>query len=189
MRGKGGKLDSRGHAIATKNVQHQNMEEERRSVDGWQISPSSGLFTQVATKIIVVPQRMYIPSGKLDSISHLMIITDQNIHFERKYTNLIGGKDLEKGSDIYTLSPFLYEGILEIHMSLFELLPEQYAYPVNLAKGRLAELIIWDCHIRLLHSGLEQTKREARNRYWIFGGKWYISTVFTGCRHIKFYLS
>ena len=79
----------------------------------------------------------------------------------------------------------MHEGVIKMHTRLTEVLPEQYAYPIILAKGRLAELIIWQCHVRLLHSGPEQTKREARNRYWLLGGKRYISTVIHGCNHKK----
>ena len=46
-------------------------------------------------------------------------------------------------------------GIIKMHTRLTEVLAEQYAYPIILAKGRLAELIIWECHVRLLHSGPE----------------------------------
>ena len=71
----------------------------------------------------------------------------------------------------------MHEGVIKMHTRLTEVLPEQYAYPIILAKGRLAELIIWECHVRLLHYGPEQTKREARTRYWVLGEKRYISTV------------
>ena len=78
-----------------------------------------------------------------------MIINDQRIHFEPEYNDLSDGKDVAKNSDIYSLSPFMDDdGIIKMHTRLTEVLAEQYAYPIVLAKGRLAELIIWECHVR-----------------------------------------
>ena len=85
-----------------------------------------------------------------------MIIKDQRIHFEPEYNDLSEGQDVTKNSDIYPLSPFMDDGIIKMITRLMDVLPEQYAYPIILAKGRLAELIIWECHVRLLHSGPEQ---------------------------------
>ena len=82
--------------------------------------------------------------------------------------------------------PFMdNDGIIKMHTRLTELLSEQYKYPIILAKGRLAELIIWDTHERLLHSGPAQTKRDTRARFWVLGGKRYVSSVIHGCNHKK----
>ena len=160
------KLDPRGYSIA-KNEPNEKEEDEssneQTEKEETESSQTSGLLSHIASKISVVPKLMYKPFGEMDAILDLMIINDQRIHFESEYEVLNDGKDVAKNSDIYSLSPFMdNDGIIKMHTRLTELLAEQYKYPIILAKGRLAELIIWDCHERLLHSGPEQTKRDTR---------------------------
>ena len=104
--------------------------------------PKSGLLSHVFSKISTTPRLMYKPFGELDLVLNLMIINDQRIHFEHEYNNLSEGKDVTKNSDIYPLLPLMDDGIIKMHNRLTEVLAEQYAYPIILAKGRLAELII-----------------------------------------------
>ena len=55
-------------------------------------------------------------------------------------------------------------------------------HPILLPKDHhVTKLIIWDCHIRVMHSGTKATLTELRSRYWIISGRQTVRKLFYGC--------
>ena len=108
-------------------------------------------------------------SEKINIVMKLMIENDQKLTFGDDYKKLEEGKDVEKTSELYNLSPFMEDGIVKMQTRLTysEILLEQMKHQVILAKdSRLAELVIMDAHVTQLHAGPKQTKRKVRNHFW-----------------------
>ena len=106
-----------------------------------------------------------------------MILNDQKHTFIEEYKALQLGENVQKSSNIATLSPFLdQDGLIKMKSRLeyCDLLPEQSKYPVILehpSKSKLSELLINDFHLKGHHSGPDHTRRALRHRFWIVGGK------------------
>ena len=61
-------------------------------------------------------------------------------------------------------------------------LPSSAKHPILLPKDHhVTKLIIWDCHIRVMHSGTKATLTELRSRYWIISGRQTVRKLFYGC--------
>ena len=55
-------------------------------------------------------------------------------------------------------------------------------YPMLLNKTHhLTHLIVWDCHERVMHSGVKATLAELRSRYWIVGGRQLVKKILHSC--------
>ena len=61
-------------------------------------------------------------------------------------------------------------------------IPYETRSPILLArKHKLTELIVLDCHQRLMHAGQRQTLTELRSRFWITKGKSYVKYLLNRC--------
>lgn len=95
---------------------------------------------------------------------------------------------LPKDSKIADLDPFLNEnGILRLGGRLhYADEAEEIRHPIIISKGhRLAELIVWACHRRTLHGGLQDTMNDLREKWWIPQARQFVKTVIHRCATCK----
>ena len=103
-------------------------------------------------------------ADELEAVLNAMILNDQKHTFIEEYKALQLGENVQKSSNIATLSPFLdQDGLIKMKSRLeyCDLLPEQSKYPVILehpSKSKLSELLINDCHLRGHNSGLDHNR-------------------------------
>ena len=65
-------------------------------------------------------------------------------------------------------------------------LPIETKNPVLLPKNHyLTQLIIWDCHCRVLHNGTKETLQELRSRFWVNQGRQLVKRILRNCKLCK----
>ena len=121
---------------------------------------------------------------------NLLVLNDQLQTFDKEYLDLKKSGNVDSKSVLFQLNPFLCpdDSVIKMNsrLSNAEILPEQVKYPKILSKGsRLSELIIMNIHIDNAHAYPQYTHRMVRNKYWILGGKRYVTSVIRTCKYRK----
>ncbi|XP_039950005.1 uncharacterized protein LOC120767802 [Bactrocera tryoni] len=95
----------------------------------------------------------------------------QYASYSLEINQLKEGGNVEKGSELYTLSPFIdTEGVMRVsgRIDAASWLPYDTTRPIILAPNHdLTRLILLDCHNRMKHQNVEATICEVRQRYWV----------------------
>ena len=61
-------------------------------------------------------------------------------------------------------------------------IPEMAKFPILLSsKHHYTDLVVRDCHVKVMHVGLKETLTELRSRYWLIKGRQYIRRVLHNC--------
>ena len=65
-------------------------------------------------------------------------------------------------------------------------LPYDTKYPIMLSRNhKLSELIIRECHKKVMHRGIKQTLTELRGKYWIIRGRSFVKKLISSCVTFK----
>ena len=65
-------------------------------------------------------------------------------------------------------------------------LPEPARHPILLHKGHhFTQLIVSDCHARVMHSGVKDTLTQLRSKYWVVKGRQFVRRLLNGCMVCK----
>ncbi|XP_049307343.1 uncharacterized protein LOC125777139 [Bactrocera dorsalis] len=95
----------------------------------------------------------------------------QSASYSLEINQLKEGGNVVKGSELYTLSPFIdTEGVMRVsgRIDAASWLPYDTTRPIILAPNHdLTRLILLDCHNRMKHQNVEATICEVRQRYWV----------------------
>ena len=171
------------------NINISTNKASKETITPSKVTSTSSIVTYIASRFKSLSPTY--DADELDAILKVMVINDQRITFAEEYDQLERGENIDKKSDITSLSPFLSsDGTIRMRTRLeyCDVLPEQTKYPIILShpkKSRLAELLIIEAHENLNHAGPESTKRQIRNSHWIVGGKRAITMVLGKCQHKK----
>ena len=66
-------------------------------------------------------------------------------------------------------------------------IPEETLKPIMLERSHhFAELILWDCHIRVKHNGVRETLIEFQSQYWVTRSKSFVKKILNKCVLCKF---
>ena len=69
-------------------------------------------------------------------------------------------------------------------------IPETAKFPILLnSKHHFTLLVVQNCHVKVMHSGVKETLTELRSRYWLIKGRQYIRRVLHNCSICKYYAS
>ena len=171
------KGDAKGYAemetiLKTKSTKPQDISDDGKDEIGIRDEKESSKHYSAITPLVgkLSPGSDY-DTDELEAVLNAMILNDQKHTFIEEYKALQLGENVQKSSNIATLSPFLdQDGLIKMKSRLeyCDLLPEQSKYPVILdhpSKSKLSELLINDCHLSGHHSGPNYTRRTLRNRY------------------------
>lgn len=119
----------------------------------------------------------------LESETYWIKVT-QHQSFNQEVQLLKAGKTTMNDSQIQDLKPFLDEHELlsvggRLQQSDFTF-REQHPWILP-NKHRFSELLIQDCHERVMHSGVRDTLVQARERYWIIRARQLVKGIVTRC--------
>ncbi|GBM23688.1 hypothetical protein AVEN_187976-1 [Araneus ventricosus] len=130
-----------------------------------------------------------LTSDELTNAEMFWVRIIQNDSYPNEITCLKNNKSLPRDSKLLCLNPFLdSNGILRVtgrlgkstHLSTFE------KHPIILpSKIKLTELLIWDSHKRVFHSGVSHTLVQVREKYWILKSRQTIKSVLSKCTICK----
>ncbi|GBN71528.1 hypothetical protein AVEN_112953-1 [Araneus ventricosus] len=130
-----------------------------------------------------------LTSDELTNAEMFWVRITQNDSYSNEITCLKNNKSLPRDSKLLCLNPFLdSNGILRVtgrlgkstHLSTFE------KHPIILpSKTKLTELLIWDSHKRVFHSGVSHTLVQVREKYWILKSRQTIKSVLSKCTICK----
>ncbi|GBM14578.1 hypothetical protein AVEN_34987-1 [Araneus ventricosus] len=130
-----------------------------------------------------------LTSDELTNAEMFWVRITQNDSYSNEITCLKKNKSLPRDSKLLCLNPFLdSNGILRVtgrlgkstHLSTFE------KHPIILpSKTKLTELLIWDSHKRVFHSGVSHTLVQVREKYWILKSRQTIKSVLSKCTICK----
>jgi hypothetical protein len=115
---------------------------------------------------------------------HFIIGLVQQRAFEEEIEQLNAKDSLTRTSKLFTLDPFLQDGILRIGGRLTKsALSDELKHPAILPKdSHVTELIIDYCHERTQHQGRGMTQNEVRsNGYWVVGGSKVVAAHLRRC--------
>ncbi|GBM30585.1 hypothetical protein AVEN_27619-1 [Araneus ventricosus] len=122
-----------------------------------------------------------LTSDELTNAEMFWVRITQNDSYSNEITCLKNNKSFPRDSKLLCLNPFLdSNGILRVtgrlgkstHLSTFE------KHPIILpSKTKLTELLIWDSHKRVFHSGVSHTLVQVREKYWILKSRQTIKSV------------
>ena len=60
--------------------------------------------------------------------------------------------------------------------------PEESKFPILLPRDSyVTDLIVWNCHQQVLHSGMNDTLNEIRSRFWITRGRQFLKKILHKC--------
>ena len=111
-------------------------------------------------------------------------------HWGEEYALLKEKECVPHSSELSQLRLFMDKGLIKMRTRLENsmLLPEQLRYPVIIPKEtRLPILHIFHEHglehIFVTHCGPEQVRRNIRKKYWVMGGRRYITRVLKMCKN------
>ncbi|CAI5682672.1 unnamed protein product [Oreochromis niloticus] len=112
----------------------------------------------------------------------------QRHSFHQEVQRLKIGKPMMNDSRIQELKPFLDEDELlsvggRLQQSDFTF-REQHPWILP-NKHRFSELLIQDCHTRVMHSGVRDTLVQIRERYWIIRARQLVKNIVTRCTVCK----
>ncbi|GBM13210.1 hypothetical protein AVEN_187982-1 [Araneus ventricosus] len=130
-----------------------------------------------------------LTSDELTNAEMFWVRITQNDSYSNEITCLKNNKSLPRDSKLLCLNPFLdSNGILRVtgrlgkstHLSTFE--KHSIILP---SKTKLTELLIWDSHKRVFHSGVSHTLVQVREKYWILKSRQTIKSVLSKCTICK----
>ncbi|XP_076246269.1 uncharacterized protein LOC143186476 [Calliopsis andreniformis] len=104
--------------------------------------------------------------------------------FSKEINQLKTGKDLQPGSKLISLRPFLDDkGILRVGGRLQNSsLPYEQKHPILLPRNNhITELIIRNAHIQKHHTGINTTLCIVRQQYWLIDGKSSVRKIVRRC--------
>ena len=133
-----------------------------------------------------------LKSGPLDAISIQTALTywvrmAQKEDFYEEIQKLEAGAKLPASSKIKDFKPFLDDQhVLRVggRLAMANLLEEE-RHPIILNSHRLTELIIDQCHRRIMHGGVSETLTELRGQFWVLRGRQKVKKQLNHCRECK----
>ncbi|XP_045032618.1 uncharacterized protein LOC123474468 [Daphnia magna] len=108
--------------------------------------------------------------------------------FPEDYSNIREGKQLDPGSSLITLTPFVdHQEILRVGGRIENApAPPEARHPIILpADEKITELLIYSFHLEFVHSTTERTFHELRKLYWIQRGRKTVSKIINMCFKCK----
>ena len=125
-----------------------------------------------------------LTAGEIAEAELYWIRLTQNQSFYEEINQLKRGKEVNFQSKIKSLSPFLDDsGVLRVggRLQMTGLKFEQKHPCILPANYMFSELIVRKCHQQVLHSGLQDTLNQARERFWIMKGRQLTKKVVNAC--------
>ena len=125
-----------------------------------------------------------LTAGEIAEAELYWIRLTQNQSFYEEINQLKRGKEVNFQSKIKSLSPFLDDsGVLRVggRLQMTGLKFEQKHPCILPANYMFSELIVRKCHQQVLHSGLQDTLNQARERFWIMKGRQLTKRVVHAC--------
>ncbi|UYV61264.1 hypothetical protein LAZ67_1004155, partial [Cordylochernes scorpioides] len=126
----------------------------------------------------------HLSSSELKSSIHNIIRFIQSSEFQSEITCCKQKKSLPTNSRLLSLNPFIDEsGLLRVGGRLrHSNLQFDEKHPIILPRGHfITELIVRQCHLDHLHSGLQLTMSALRLRYWIPAGRSLVKKIIHQC--------
>ena len=107
----------------------------------------------------------------------------QRSYFEKEIKILEKGNALKNSHSLLPLNPVLDQGLLRVGGRLkHSLLQYDEKHPLILpAEGHFTEMVVRDCHARVLHGGVQLTLNTLRQRYWILKGRQKVKALIQKC--------
>ena len=124
-----------------------------------------------------------ISSAELDRARLVWIYIVQRSYFGKEIGILEKKNSLKGSYKLLPLNPVLNEGLLRVGGRLkHSLLQYDEKHPLILpSEGHFAELVIRDCHAKVLHGGAQLTLNTLRQNYWILKGRQKVKSVIQKC--------
>lgn len=129
------------------------------------------------------PEKRYLTAVDLKNAETILLKRMQRDEFSKELLALEGGNELNRGSRLKSLNPFLYDGIIKVGGRLNKAnLTEQQRHPIVLAaKHRVTRLLFENYHIKLLHCGPQLLIANIREKYWPLSGRVMARSVVRKC--------
>lgn len=108
--------------------------------------------------------------------------------FPEDYSNLKEGKQLDPGSSLITLTPFIdHQGVLRVGGRIENApAPPEARHPIILpADEKITKLLIYSLHLEFAHSTTERTFHELRKLYWVQRGRKTVRRIISKCFKCK----
>ncbi|XP_045028561.1 uncharacterized protein LOC123471391 [Daphnia magna] len=108
--------------------------------------------------------------------------------FPEDYSNIKEGKQLDPGSSLITLTPFVdHQGVLRVGGRIENApTPPEARHPIILpAEEKITELMIYSLHLEFVHSTTERTFHELRKLYWVQRGRKTVRRIINKCFKCK----
>ncbi|GFT64162.1 integrase catalytic domain-containing protein [Trichonephila clavipes] len=125
-----------------------------------------------------------LAAEKLSNAEIFWVKVSQKDFYTSEITCLKSNKTLQKDSKL-CLNPFLDDnGVLRVTGRLRKTthLSANEKHPIILpSKSRLTELLIWESHKRVFHSGVSHTLVQVREKYWILKARQTIKSLLKKC--------
>ncbi|UYV63476.1 hypothetical protein LAZ67_2004175 [Cordylochernes scorpioides] len=126
----------------------------------------------------------HLSSSQLTSSIHNIIRFIQSSEFQSEFTCCKQKKSLPTKSRLLSLNPFIDKsGLLRVGGRLrYSNLQFDEKHPIILPRDHfITELIVRQCHLDHLHSGLQLTMSALRLRYWIPAGRSLVKKIIHQC--------
>lgn len=124
-----------------------------------------------------------VSAEELDHAERYWIKYTQSKSFQRKFSQLKKGQQVDRQSRLVGLNPFLgYEllcvgGRLQKPNCTFQM-KHPWIMPTN---DRITELQVQQTHVHVMHSGLQGTLMQLRERFWILRGRQVTKKIVNQC--------
>ncbi|XP_057372209.1 uncharacterized protein LOC130693104 [Daphnia carinata] len=108
--------------------------------------------------------------------------------FPEDYSNLKEGKQLDPGSSLITLTPFIdHQRVLRVGGRIENApAPPEARHPIILpADEKITKLLIYSLHLEFAHSTTERTFHELRKVYWVQRGRKTVRRIISKCFKCK----
>ena len=127
-------------------------------VTGWVLRFVNNLKSKIRRGILISDEHLML--DEYDQVKHIWLQSNQDA-----LRNDANFKNLKLQLNLYEDADAIIRSKGRVGSSK---LPYDTKYPIMLSRNhKLSELIIWECHKKVMHRGIKQTLTELRGEYWI----------------------
>lgn len=119
-----------------------------------------------------IPESKYLTVAELRNSEAILLKRMQRYEFNKGFLVLESGNEMNQGSRLRSLNPFLHDRRIRVGGRLKGAnISEQQKHPIVLSsKYRVMRLIFENYHRNLLHCGPQLLMNDIREKYWPLSG-------------------
>ncbi|GBN32851.1 hypothetical protein AVEN_14023-1 [Araneus ventricosus] len=121
-------------------------------------------------------------AAEISEAEELWVKQVQREHFDFEITRLNQGQQIPAGARVWSLAPYLQEGLLCVKGRLEQSeLTQKEKHPILLPRSKYTDLLILHEHNRGFHLGVIAILSRLRERFWIPKGRQSVKSVLKSC--------